>query len=71
MRVMVIGATGTIGSAVTRLISTRHEVVQVGHRAGAFRVDLSSSASIEQLFQTVGAVDAVVSTAACYVCEPG
>lgn len=63
MRVMVIGSTGTIGSAVTRLLSDRHDVVRVGHRAGEFRVDLSSSASIEQLFKAVGAVDAVVSTA--------
>jgi NAD(P)-dependent dehydrogenase (short-subunit alcohol dehydrogenase family) len=31
MRVIVIGATGTIGSFVVNLVSERHEVVKVGH----------------------------------------
>jgi NAD(P)-dependent dehydrogenase (short-subunit alcohol dehydrogenase family) len=60
---MVIGATGTIGSAVSKFLSVRHEVVRVGHRSGDFRVDLSNSESITRLFESAGAVDAVVSAA--------
>ena len=63
MRVLVIGATGTIGSAVSRLLSTHHEVVRVGSRKGDFRVDLASSDSITRLYESVGAFDAVVSAA--------
>ncbi|MGD9727737.1 MAG: short chain dehydrogenase [Nitrospiraceae bacterium] len=63
MRVMVIGATGTIGSAVSKLLSVRHEVVRVGHRNGDFHADLSNSESLTRLFESVGAVDAVVSAA--------
>jgi NAD(P)-dependent dehydrogenase (short-subunit alcohol dehydrogenase family) len=63
MRVMVIGATGTIGSAVSKLLSLRHEVVRVGHRSGDFHVDLSNTESLTRLFESAGAVDAVVSTA--------
>lgn len=63
MRVIVIGGTGTIGSAVVKLFSTRHEVVAVGHKGGTFQVDLASPDSITSLFKAVGTCDAVVSTA--------
>lgn len=63
MRVIVIGGTGTIGSAVVKLLSTRHDVVAVGHTQGTFQVDLASPDSITNLFNRVGTCDAVVSTA--------
>jgi nucleoside-diphosphate-sugar epimerase len=63
MRVLVIGATGTIGSAVVKLLSLRHEVVKIGHQRGEHQVDLAHTASIRALYETVGAFDAVVSTA--------
>ncbi|MGZ8382501.1 MAG: short chain dehydrogenase [Nitrospira sp.] len=63
MRVIVIGGTGTIGAAVVKALSARHEVVTVGHQKGAFQVDLASSDSITRLFTAIGTCDAVVSTA--------
>ena len=63
MRVIVIGGTGTIGSAVVKRLSTRHEVVVVGHKKGAFQVDLASPDSITSLFKAIGTCDAMVSTA--------
>ena len=63
MRVIVVGATGTIGSAVAAALSTRHDVINVGHTGSAFRVDLASPDSITQLFHAIGAFDALVSTA--------
>lgn len=63
MRVIVIGGTGTIGSAVVKLFSTRHDVVTVGHKRGTYQVDLASPDSITSLFKTIGTCDAVVSTA--------
>ncbi len=60
---MVIGATGTIGSAIARSLETRHDVVPVS-RSGAVRADISDPASIDALFHKVGEVDAVVSCAA-------
>jgi nucleoside-diphosphate-sugar epimerase len=59
----VIGGTGTIGSAVVKALSAKHDVVTVGHQKGAFQVDLASPDSITRLFKTVGTCDAVVSTA--------
>jgi|CXWL01.1.fsa_nt_gi NAD(P)-dependent dehydrogenase (short-subunit alcohol dehydrogenase family) len=63
MRVIVVGATGTIGSAVVAVLSARYEVVKVGHKNGDLRVDLASSESIAQMYRAVGAFDALVSAA--------
>lgn len=63
MRVIVVGGTGTIGAAVVKALSARHEVVTVGHTKGAFQIDLASSDSIARLFKAIGTCDAVVSTA--------
>jgi len=63
MRVIVVGATGTIGSAVVAALYAQHDVVSVGHTSGAIRVDLASIESILQLFRTVEAFDALVCAA--------
>lgn len=63
MRILVIGATGTIGSAVVNALSVRHDVVTVGHKQGALRVDLATPDSIARLYQAVGRCDAVVCAA--------
>lgn len=60
MRVIVIGATGTIGRAAADALAERHEVVRVGHSGGELRADIESAASIEALFREVAPFDAVV-----------
>jgi uncharacterized protein YbjT (DUF2867 family) len=34
MKIVVIGATGTVGSAVIKELSPRHEIVKVGRKSG-------------------------------------
>lgn len=63
MKIILIGATGTIGSAVKDLFEAHdHEVVAASRRA-EHRVDLENPESIRHLFAAVGPVDAVVSAA--------
>jgi len=62
MKVIEVGATGTIGSAVCDALASRHEVVTVGYKDGAFHVDIGSPDSIRQLFCAIGRFDALVST---------
>jgi NAD(P)-dependent dehydrogenase (short-subunit alcohol dehydrogenase family) len=60
MRIIVIGATGTVGQAIVGQLSDRHEVVRVGKSSGQYQVDIADLASVEALFDRVGKVDAVV-----------
>jgi NAD(P)-dependent dehydrogenase (short-subunit alcohol dehydrogenase family) len=62
MKIVIVGASGTIGSAVTDLLSQHHEVVRAS-RSAEVRVDITDSGSIRAMYDTVGAVDAVVSCA--------
>ena len=62
MKIILIGAAGTLGSAVDKALKTRHEIVKVGRKSGDLQVDITDPASIEQFFSKVGDFDAVVST---------
>lgn len=63
MKIIVIGATGTIGAEVARQLAARgHEVVGAT-RHGTPRADLDDPASVRSLFAGVRDVDAVVSCA--------
>jgi NAD(P)-dependent dehydrogenase (short-subunit alcohol dehydrogenase family) len=62
MRILVVGATGTIGSAVVEALSG-HDVVRVSHSSTPLTVDISNRESIEAMYREVGTVDAVISAA--------
>lgn len=63
MRVIVVGANGTIGRAVVAALEPRHDVVPVSRTHGAQRVDLTDPRSIAAMYKAVGRVDAVIATA--------
>jgi NAD(P)-dependent dehydrogenase (short-subunit alcohol dehydrogenase family) len=63
MKILLIGASGTIGSAVAEELAPRHAIVRIGRRSGEEQVDISDSASIRKLFERVGAFDALVCAA--------
>jgi NAD(P)-dependent dehydrogenase (short-subunit alcohol dehydrogenase family) len=60
-RILMVGATGTVGRALVRQIASRHEIISVGRTRGDYQIDITDSASIEALFDRVGKVDAIVS----------
>lgn len=62
MRLIVIGGSGTIGTAVCEELSRRHEVL-VASRHGDLKCDIGSEESIRNMFKKAGKVDAVVVTA--------
>jgi NAD(P)-dependent dehydrogenase (short-subunit alcohol dehydrogenase family) len=63
MDILVVGGTGTIGSAVVGALSDQHDVTVAGHTSGEVQVDLAEPESIRQLYDTVGPQDAVLSCA--------
>jgi NAD(P)-dependent dehydrogenase (short-subunit alcohol dehydrogenase family) len=62
VRILVVGASGTLGRAVTTALGADHEIVAAS-RSGPHPVDLTDPASIDTLYGAVGTVDAVVSCA--------
>jgi len=63
MKILLIGASGTVGSAVKAELSQRHEVISIGRKSGEFQVDISDSASIRKLFEQTGKFDALICAA--------
>ncbi|MDF2860626.1 MAG: short chain dehydrogenase [Achromobacter mucicolens] len=63
MKIILIGANGTLGSAIARELGQRHDIIAVGKRRGQYQIDMTRSDSIRDLFERVGKVDAIVSAA--------
>lgn len=63
MRVLVVGASGTVGQAAVKELGRRHEIITAGRNSGDVTVDLTSEASISAMFEKLGCVDAIVTTA--------
>ena len=63
MRVLVVGASGTIGRAIVAELGQRHEVITAGRSSGELQTDITDSAAIRTMFEKAGPVDALVSAA--------
>jgi nucleoside-diphosphate-sugar epimerase len=73
MRILVVGATCTIGRAVVAALSTGNEIAGVTRKATAVRVDLADPNSVREMYRPVGKVDAVacaVGRELCVVRQP-
>ena len=62
MRIIVVGATGTIGKAIVAALSHDHEVIFASRRSN-IPVDITDPDSIRTMYRTVGRIDALVSAA--------
>ena len=62
MKVVIIGASGTIGRAVVDELSPKHEIVKVGRKSGDVNVDITSAESITKMYEAIGSFDALVAT---------
>jgi len=62
-RVLVIGSSGLLGSHLVNALKSKAEVVEASFSRAAHKVDISDPASLRQLFERVGTVDAIVCTA--------
>jgi len=63
MKIIIIGATGTIGKHVVKALESKNEIIKVGSKSGDYHVNIADAASIKKLFEQVGPFDALVSTA--------
>jgi len=63
MRILIVGATGTIGRPVVAALQGSHELVLASRQKAHEKVDISDPASIRALYARVGKLDAVVCAA--------
>src|SRR5262245_5420691 len=60
MKIVVIGANGTLGKAIAAELTRRHSIVSVGRNSGDLRADMRDLQSLRVLFQQTGKVEAGV-----------
>lgn len=63
MKILLIGASGTIGKRIYDEFSNKHEVVKASRKGEDIAVDITSAASIEDMYKTVENIDAVICAA--------
>jgi NAD(P)-dependent dehydrogenase (short-subunit alcohol dehydrogenase family) len=63
MRILVVGATGTIGRAIVAALSAGNEIIPVSRQSTGITVDLADPASIQEMYRSAGKLDAVVCAA--------
>ncbi|MDT0017776.1 short chain dehydrogenase [Listeria swaminathanii] len=61
MKILLIGASGTLGSAVKDRLEKKADVITAGRHSGDVTVDITSIESIKKMYAQVGKVDAIVS----------
>jgi len=62
MKIIIVGATGTLGKKVTEAFAQKHEVIRVGNTKGDVQVDITNETSIKAMYDKIGAFDALIST---------
>jgi NAD(P)-dependent dehydrogenase (short-subunit alcohol dehydrogenase family) len=63
VRVILVGASGTIGREIASILKDGHDVVTTSRSSGTLQVDLAEPDSIEAMYQRVGIFDAVACAA--------
>ncbi|GGJ88282.1 short chain dehydrogenase [Lentibacillus kapialis] len=60
MRILVVGASGTIGQKVVETLKPSHEVLRAGRNGADVKVDIMSPDSITAMYKSIGHIDAVI-----------
>jgi NAD(P)-dependent dehydrogenase (short-subunit alcohol dehydrogenase family) len=63
LRILLVGASGTLGRAVAAELGQRHEVIAAGRNSGSVKIDLTDVDSIRDGMKQAGELDAVISAA--------
>lgn len=63
MKIIIVGATGTLGKRITADFEKDHEIVKVGSKSGDIQADLTNPDSLKEMFDKVSSFDALVCAA--------
>jgi NAD(P)-dependent dehydrogenase (short-subunit alcohol dehydrogenase family) len=63
MKILLVGAHGTVGRGVAAELGQRHELIDAGRKGASVTLDLADRDSIRRALDKVGPLDAIVSAA--------
>ena len=63
MKIILIGASGTIGKRIQDVFAKKHEIIRAGRSGADVAVDITEPVSIEKMYKSVSEVDAVICAA--------
>ncbi|CAN5160716.1 short chain dehydrogenase [soil metagenome] len=63
MKIIIVGATGTMGMHLAGAFEKEHEIVRVSSKGGDIQADITSPESIEKMYKQAGPFDALICTA--------
>lgn len=61
MKILLVGASGVLGSAVAAELGARHDIIRAGRNGADVVIDITDANTIRAAFEKIGTVDAVVS----------
>ncbi len=63
MKIIIVGASGTMGRYLSDALEKEHEIVRADRNSAGIRVDITSPEAIENMYKKAGAFDALICTA--------
>lgn len=63
MKIVIVGASGTMGTYLSEAFEKEHEVIRIDRTGSGVQADITSPASIEEMYKKIGSFDALISTA--------
>ena len=63
MRILIIGASGVIGSEITKALKENNHVITAGRTSSDVTIDITSLDSIQTALESIGELDAIVCAA--------
>ncbi len=63
MKIIIVGATGTIGKYLVSAFEKEHEIIKVSTTGGDIPTDITNTQAIEEMYRKAGSFDALISTA--------
>lgn len=63
MKIVIVGASGTMGTYLSKASETEHEVVRADRSSSEVQVDITSPAAIKEMYKEIGQLDALICTA--------
>ena len=61
MKIIIAGASGTIGKEVDKALSGNHDIIRVGARSGDVKCDYTIPESVSNMFEEIGEFDSLIS----------